>query len=213
MVEIGSGFGFGAEASERLAVQKYVGIEPTDSLRAELRNRHPNRTFLNGSLPNLTLEGVVGKGIYDVAIAIQVIEHASSPREAVAWIQDISRMVRPGGRVVIVTPDITSYRSYFWACDYTHATPFGPDSLPQALRDAGLGDVSCRRTRLGTSFLPLRVMLAGIRVITPVTLIDNVTRNLMGRPLGTGLASAMLFSNLLAVGFKPIGDEEKSDRT
>lgn len=61
-------------------------------------------------------------------------------------------------------------------------------------------DVTCMRTRFGSSGLAARLAMSLMRTLTPISLLDNISRAAFDRPLGTGLATAALFSNLLAVG-------------
>jgi len=201
VLEIGSGFGFVIRALRELGVTKYVGVEPTESLRKGLQVAFQDLEFIDSRMPHLSENGLASQQTFDVVIAVHVIEHAANPYEALEWVSDLVRCLTPGsGRLVLVTPDISSYRSLFWSIDYTHSCPFGVDSLPALMTDAGLVDVNCVRTRFGSSALFTRLVLSVARAVTPVSLLDNGTRAFLGRPLGMGLASAALLNNLVGIG-------------
>jgi len=66
-----------------------------------------------------------------------LIEHLENPLHLM---KEIRRILKKEGRAVILTPDyIKTSRKYvngFW-CDYTHKTPFIPQSLKKIAHDAG----------------------------------------------------------------------------
>jgi 2-polyprenyl-3-methyl-5-hydroxy-6-metoxy-1,4-benzoquinol methylase len=105
---------------------------------------------LNGRLPfdDATFDGV---------LALEIIEHLEAPR---AFVRELARVVKPGGTVVVSTPNITSFRSklrFLFASEFTlffnaerrtrdpfcaeasgHISPILPWLLEIFLRDAGL---------------------------------------------------------------------------
>jgi SAM-dependent methyltransferase len=104
---------------------------------------------ISGGLPSLRDES------FDVVLASNLLEHFSHDAvEAIA--REVSRLLRPGGRFVIIQPNFRyAWRSYF--DDYTHRSIFTDVSLPALLRAAGFriltiapkfAPYSMQRTRL-----------------------------------------------------------------
>lgn len=94
---------------------------------------------------------------FDGVLALEIIEHLEAPR---AFVRELARVAKPGGTVVISTPNITSLRSklrFLWNGEFTlffnaerrtrdpfcaeasgHISPILPWLLEIFLRDAGL---------------------------------------------------------------------------
>lgn len=72
----------------------------------------------------------------DVVLASNVIEHFE-PDAAAALVGEVGRILRPGGRLLVIQPNFRyAYRHYF--DDYTHRSTFTHVSLPNLLRSRGL---------------------------------------------------------------------------
>ena len=86
-----------------------------------------------GGLP----EGALG-GIFSA----QVVEHLEAAY-LVRLMQEMYRVLRPGGRVVVETINPTSWIAFFSAYlrDVTHRHPLHPDTLEHLLRAGGFRDV------------------------------------------------------------------------
>jgi SAM-dependent methyltransferase len=65
-----------------------------------------------------------------------VIEHVESP---LALMKECHRVLKPGGKAVMVTPNVESIGFKFYA-DYTHIRPFTRTSLGRVAYDAGFSD-------------------------------------------------------------------------
>ena len=84
---------------------------------------------------------------FDVVLASNVLEHFA-PDVAAAVVRGIARVLRRGGRLVLIQPNFRySYRQYF--DDYTHRAVFTDVSLPALLRAEGF-DIE----RVEPRFLP-----------------------------------------------------------
>ena len=92
------------------------------------------------------------QGQYDIVLGIEVIEHIENPWE---YVRSLASMVRPGGVVLITTPNITSwisrFRFLFWGqfqhfgeaqLSYGHIAPISPWELELVFKRSGLTGVS-----------------------------------------------------------------------
>lgn len=119
----------------------------------------------------------------DAAVAVEVIEHLENPR---AFARELSRIVRPGGWVVVSTPNQLSLLSLltlalkgrfsaFQDAEYpAHLTALLEVDLRRILEEAGLGDIRVSYTRHGRiPFTGLHHPVA-LATIAPRWLSDNV---------------------------------------
>jgi SAM-dependent methyltransferase len=74
-----------------------------------------------------------GDDEFDAVHASHVIEHLEDPERLVA---ECARVLRPGGRLLVATPDIERYGFRFWV-DHTHRRPFTVSSLSRLLEMFG----------------------------------------------------------------------------
>ena len=89
----------------------------SSSLPADIRWVHGD---LNDRLP-------LPDGSFDVVVAAEVIEHLENPR---AMCREIFRLLRPGGAVVVSTPNNESWRSIVALVVRGHFVAFGSTSYP-----------------------------------------------------------------------------------
>jgi len=77
----------------------------------------------------------LGTSSFDAVLASNILEHFE-PGVAISVVEDIARLLKPGGRVLIVQPNFRhAARHYF--DDYTHRSVFTDVSLPNLLRAHG----------------------------------------------------------------------------
>ena len=79
--------------------------------------------------------GTFPAGSFDVALASNVLEHFT-PDAAAGVVEDVARLLKPGGRFVIVQPNFR-YAARHYFDDYTHRSIFTDVSLPALLRSHG----------------------------------------------------------------------------
>ena len=99
LLEVGFGDGYGVEILAR-AVGEYVGVEVSDDAlaqaTAELVPSNVRLLLYDGTTLPFAPES------FDVVISFHVLEHLSAPE---SFLAEIARVCRPGGRVVLVTPN------------------------------------------------------------------------------------------------------------
>lgn len=78
-------------------------------------------------------------GIFDFVFSKSLVEHLADAAPALA---DVRSVMRPGGKIVVMTPSWRhTYRDIFFS-EYTHVRPFTRQSLGEALVLAGFDAVS-----------------------------------------------------------------------
>jgi 2-polyprenyl-3-methyl-5-hydroxy-6-metoxy-1,4-benzoquinol methylase len=88
-------------------------------------------------------------GAYDCILALDVVEHFSRA-EAVRLLQAIHLALRPGGRVILRTPNADApFASINVHGDLTHELALNAQSMTQLLLTCGFGEIELRGSDLG----------------------------------------------------------------
>jgi SAM-dependent methyltransferase len=114
--------------------------------------------------------GHVGDASFDVVLASNLLEHFV-PDATAALVADVARILKPGGRFVVVQPNFRyAFREYF--DDYTHRAIFTDVSLPALLRATGFTIDEVRPRFLPYSMrdsrLPIRPWLVRAYLASPI---------------------------------------------
>jgi 2-polyprenyl-3-methyl-5-hydroxy-6-metoxy-1,4-benzoquinol methylase len=75
---------------------------------------------------------------YDLVFAIEVIEHIENPRH---FIRELGNILKPGGLLVITTPNIESLTSIISFSIRGYHSAFGPKSYPAHITPVGTNDL------------------------------------------------------------------------
>ncbi len=130
LLEIGPGRGVFADMCTTAGI-RYVALDINYRLVHHLATRgHHGAQAHAVHLPVTT-------GTFDIAFASHVIEHSPSYPDALAFLNEMCRIVAPGGVVALVTPDYLALREDFWNCDYSHSFVTTRRRLHQMMHDAG----------------------------------------------------------------------------
>ncbi len=99
VLEVGCGEGRGVELIAPKA-GSFTGIDKIPEVIENLKKKHPEGDFRQMVIPPFaTLEN----DTYDVVISFQVIEHIQEDQE---YLKEIHRVLKPGGKALITTPNI-----------------------------------------------------------------------------------------------------------
>jgi SAM-dependent methyltransferase len=137
LLEVGCGYGFLLDEA-RSYFRRRTGTEYSQEGAARARETGAE-VFVGG------VEQLPSDVIFDLAVAIQVIEHIYEP---VSFVNDLVRHIKPGGHLVLATPDIggalRKVMGRRWPSFKVpeHVLYFDFDSLQKLMRGAGLADIN-----------------------------------------------------------------------
>ena len=94
----------------------------------------PGRKRVNALVPPLP----VASGLFDIAFASNVLEHMLDFRAALSFVEEMTRVVKPGGLVCHRVPNVMAWGMHFWNGDYTHSFATTPRNVSQLYLDLGL---------------------------------------------------------------------------
>jgi len=96
VLDIGCGTGFYADILQRLGVKDYTGLDITDRLFAQHRERFPEYKFIK---KDITTEKVEGE--YDLIIMIEVLEHIVNDDKLTFATENIKTCLADNGTFII----------------------------------------------------------------------------------------------------------------
>jgi SAM-dependent methyltransferase len=137
VLEIGPGRGDFAEICLREGVE-YSAIEANRQMAESLERKGASVvTAMVPPLPALDRQ-------FDAIVMINVMEHMNSMQDALEITRQIRRVLKPGGKLVICSPDYLNWRHNFFNCDFSHSYVTTRRRLDQLLVNGGFGDMrSC----------------------------------------------------------------------
>ena len=113
-------------------------IEAGEKWASDIRNMSAHLsggiTFVQSD--GLTLDRVVPTGAFDVVFTSNYLEHLASGDEVIAQHEVVARLLRPGGRVIVLQPNIRLLGGAYW--DFIdHMVALTEASLTEAAELAG----------------------------------------------------------------------------
>ena len=196
--EIGYGAGL-LLARLHAAGHAVAGID-SGQARLAVRTAPGAATLQHGDAASARL--AEGEEPYDLVLALHVVEHLADP---VAVLRAARGLLRPGGRLVLVTPGADSlglrwFGAAWWMLeDPTHVGLFTPRSLAEACRAAGFTAVTVRRAPLDSlacEAASLRRRVAAPRAGGPGVLAERGTLALAALSLPVVLVLRLLVPRL-----------------
>lgn len=202
ILEIGTGVGRGTLAAQSLGFRSYEGVEPTKNL-ADFSRRNYQVKVVEDALPHLVS---FSDGEFDAVFSIHVLEHANGPHEARAWCEEMLRVTKSGGFVVIAAPNVLEYGRYFWDTDWTHGYPTTPRRVSQIFNSLGVEVVFKGNIHLGRTNSISALAAHVLAIVLPTRVGDLITEKFVARPLVSGLKIASLWGLTFVVVKKPTAE-------
>ncbi len=98
LLEIGCGEGRGVELLAP-KVNSYTAVDKIEEVVSQLSAKYTNAKFIKANIPPLPFKD----NSFDSVVSFQVIEHI---KEDVTYLKEIYRILKPGGKALISTPNI-----------------------------------------------------------------------------------------------------------
>ena len=118
ILEIGPGHGEFAVRVMAAGYCNYDVVEPNPTLRAKLEALGV-RNAKSYLIPDLS----EADESYDAIIMCDVFEHLNDVREAHRFVSEAKRVLRKGGILFILSPDLMDWKEDFYNCDFSHSNP------------------------------------------------------------------------------------------
>lgn len=138
VVEIGAGY---CEFINHIRAERKVAVDLNPDTR---RHAGPDVSVIMSS--TVRIEGL-DDGTADVVFASNFLEHLTR-EDILATLREVRRVLKPGGRFLILQPNIRYCREDYWQF-FDHITPLCERSLTEALETTGF-----RVTHMLGRFLP-----------------------------------------------------------
>ncbi|MHC4679650.1 MAG: class I SAM-dependent methyltransferase [Planctomycetota bacterium] len=137
VLEIGPGRGDFASICLEKGIE-YSAVEANRQMAESLQNRGAHVVCaMVPPLPSLDKQ-------FDTVVMINVMEHMNDMQDALAITRQIADVLKPGGRLVICSPDYLNWRHHFFNCDFSHSYVTTRRRLEQLLANGGFGNArSC----------------------------------------------------------------------
>lgn len=132
ILEIGPGQGLLAQIFINSGFSRYDASEPNPRMNSQLSSIGI-RTISNFIVPPIQAPD----RSYDALILADVLEHLTDAEPAQEFAKEAVRVLRPGGIVVIISPDHLDWGGDFFNCDFTHNYVTTMRRVRQLLCDCG----------------------------------------------------------------------------
>jgi SAM-dependent methyltransferase len=144
ILEIGPGHGEFAERILKGGYRNYDVVEPNGRLREKLE-RIGVRRVKDYLIPDLR----EGDASYDAIVICDVFEHLNDTRDAQRFIAEAARVLRPGGVLFILSPDLMDWKEDFYNCDFSHSNPTTVRRTHEMFMNEGLATLAYRYSYSG----------------------------------------------------------------
>jgi len=134
ILEIGAGRGDFAEYLKCIeGGVRYTGIEANDVLADRLTERGFH--ICRAVIPPLPAQ--LPKGEFDLVIMCHLFEHFRDWQEAAGVLGEISKLLKPGGRLLLFHPDYMDWGADYFDGDYSHSLILTRNRINNLVSDNG----------------------------------------------------------------------------
>ena len=142
VLDVGAGYG---EFINHIAAARRLALDMNEDLR---KYAAPEVEVLaSGDARAIPLEDQT----VDVVFSSNFFEHLSTREDILAVLAEIRRILKPGGRCLIVQPNIKYLYGHYWDF-FDHRIPLSHESMAEALTLSGFRVVRCQARFLPYSF-------------------------------------------------------------
>ncbi len=193
ILEAGVGFGYFAKTA-RKSGYKYLGIEMNEKLANNLKKE--GFDIVCKTVPPFPDNNEIG-----VIWLSHILEHCSTYLEARDFIEKAYSSLKPGGYIVIISPDILSWKEKFWD-DWSHGFPTTLKRCSQILNDTGFS-VIFEGYHTATIFQPqLQFAVNLITHLIPYRLLDIIIKPFTNHPLFFSFMTLLGWRQIYLIGKK-----------
>jgi|SRR5437660_2903539 len=134
VLDIGAGY---CEFINHIVCRRRIALDISEEVRAHAA---PGVEIVQGS--SMDLSALVEQGV-DVAFVSNFFEHLPTKRDLLKTLTEVVRVLRPGGRLLILQPNIRYVGGAYWDF-FDHELPLTERSLIEALELVGLKPIEVR---------------------------------------------------------------------
>lgn len=161
VLDIGAGY---CEFINHIVCGRKLALDPTEEIRAHAA---PDVEVIQGVSTDLR---PIPEGSIDVVFASNFFEHLPSKQDLLTTLSEIRRVLRQGGRCLILQPNIRYVGGAYWDF-FDHHLPLTERSLVEALELVGLKPVEIKARFLPfttKSALPQHAFLVWLYLKVPI---------------------------------------------
>jgi hypothetical protein len=191
VLEVGPGHGYFAKACRESGFEyRYCDTSPSVHRKMSELGFEGHLGFLH-ELPPAS-EG------FDLIWMSHVLEHSPTWLDARGMMESARALLNVGGAVVVVSPDVLTWRREFWNVDWSHGYPTSVRNVAQLMSDVGLSNIVARHHRNGSFSLLGRAVFAMISLV-PHRLLDRIIT-----PSRYRIGDGMVYSWKVVLGWRQI---------
>jgi hypothetical protein len=194
ILEIGAGHGFFAEQCKHNHIT-YYGHEMNTHQATHLQQA--GYAITQATIPPIP----TGHPVQVIWLS-HVLEHAATFLEARGMLEACYNRLEPTGYIVIIAPDLFSWKSFFWSVDWSHGFPTTLARVEQLLNEVGF---TIHRSMHHTCTMTnscLAYLLSFLFSLFPTKILDHISATLIGKRLASNFMAVFGLRQIFIIGKK-----------